>query len=257
MHRKKIYRSIRKHGRGIRHSVSISTFFDADDVHSFRTHVKKLRAFLHWLGRDKSGLPSSFKELYRISGELRDIQVLLKNMEEKEVTNPVFSAWLRDNAARLQQLWDDTYDPAVIRRLQRALQYPELKKPTARRLRAYFNERVEKIESIVYLPAPADDDLHNIRKELKDLYFVYVWGQKNNFADEDDPIPESLKQLGEQCGQFNDRRVALTLLGAYIQQEQEMDARQSAESMQRQWEEERLSHKRELLQQVRNFVDTN
>ena len=237
--------------------MSISTFFDADDVHSFRTHVKKLRAFLHWLGKDKKELPASFKEIYRISGELRDIQVLLKNMEEKEENYPAFATWLRDNAARLQQLWDDTYDPAVIRRLQRSIQHPELDKPTARRLRSFFNERVEKIESIVYLPAPADDDLHDIRKELKDLYFVYAWGQKNDCVDEEDPIPELLKQLGEQCGQFNDRRIALTLLAAYIQQEQDTGARQAAEAMQQQWEEERLTHKRELLQDLRGFVETN
>jgi CHAD domain-containing protein len=257
MHRKKVYHSIRKHGTGIRRSVSISTFFDADDVHSFRTHVKKLRAFLHWLDKDKKDLPPSFKEIYRISGELRDIQVLLKTMEEKEENHPAFTAWLRDNAGRLQQLWDDTYDPAVIRRLLRSLQHQELNKPTTRRLRSFFNERVEKIESIVYLPAPADDDLHDIRKELKDLYFIFAWGQKNDVVDEDDPTPETLKQLGEQCGRFNDRRIALTLLGAYIQQEQETEARQAAEALQQRWEEDRLSHKRELLQHLREFVETN
>jgi CHAD domain-containing protein len=256
MHRKKVYRHIRKHGRGIRQSVSVSVFFDEDEVHSFRTHVKKLRAFLHWLGNDKKALSSSFKEIYHISGELRDVQVLLKNMEEKKENAPAFAAWLRENAGRLQQLWDDIYDPAVIRRLQQSIQHPQLKKPTARRLRSFFNKRVEKIESIVYLPAPADDDLHDIRKELKDMYYIYEWGKKNDFANENDTTPHQLKELGEECGQFNDRRIALTLLAAYIQQEQQPEARQAAEKLQQQWEEERQAHRNSLLEKLRNFVET-
>ena len=255
MHRNKAYRSIRKHGAGIRQSVSVSTFFDEDDVHAFRTHVKKLRALLRWLGKDERTLPPSFKKIYRISGELRDVQVLLKNMEENQVHCPSFTGWLRDNAGRLQQLWDDTYDPAVVRRLERRLRNPELKKPTAGRLQSFLNERLAKIESIVLLPAPGDEDLHDIRKELKDMNFVYVWGQKNDCADEDDKMPETLKKLGEQCGDFNDRRVALMLLTAYLQQEQAPEVRQEAETLRGQWEEERLSGKRDLLKDLRAFVE--
>jgi len=256
MHRNKVYRSIRKHGAGIRRSVSVSTFFDEDDVHAFRTHVKKLRAYLRWLGKDLRSLPPSFKEIYRVSGELRDVQVLLKYMEEKQVHCPAFAGWLRDNAGRLQQLWDNTYDPAVVRRLERRLRDPPLKKPTARRLQSFFNDRTAKIESIVLLPAPADEDLHDIRKELKDMYFVYAWGQKNDCADERDETPGLLKQLGEQCGEFNDRRIALALLAAYLQEEQAPDAQQEAATLREQWEEERLSRKRELMKDLRAFVET-
>jgi len=255
MHRKKVYRNIRKDGRGIRQTVSVSTFFDEDDIHSFRTHVKKLRAFFRWLGNEKKALSPSFKEIYHISGELRDIQVLLKNMEEKKEELPAFTAWLHENAGRLQQLWDDTYDPAVIRHLQASLEHPELKKPTPRRLRSFFHRRVGNIESIVFLPAPDDDHLHDIRKELKNLYFVYTWGKENDFAEKEDTTPQLLKELGEECGQFNDRRTALALLGAYIQQEQQPEARQAAEKLQQKWEEERLAHKRDLLQRLRDFVE--
>jgi CHAD domain-containing protein len=255
MQRNKAYRSIRKQGAGIRQSVSVSTFFDEDDIHDFRTHVKKLRAYLRWLGKDLRSLPPSFRKIYRISGELRDIQVLLKNMEERQVHCPAFADWLRDNAGRLQQLWDDTYDPAVIRRLERKLRDPKLKKPTAGRLQQFFDQRTAKIESIVLLPAPGDDDLHDIRKALKDMYFVLIWGQKNDCADEDDQMSERLKQLGEQCGAFNDRRIALGLLDAYIQEEQVPEARQAAATLRAQFEEERSTHRKELLAQLRNFIE--
>ena len=247
---------MQKQGVGIRQSVATSTFFDVEDVHSFRTHVKKLRAFHHWLGKNKNFLSPSFKGIYRISGQLRDIQVLLQYMEEKDMRQPAFTAWLRDNAARLQQLWDDTYDPALIRRLQRALRNPSLKKPSRTRLRSFMNKSTDKVEAIVYLPAPADDDLHNIRKELKDMYFVYIWGKKNDCADEEDPTPGELKKLGELCGQFNDKNIALSLLAAYIQQETDPDARRQAEDLQRQWEEEKATDRRQLLQILRDFVDS-
>lgn len=255
MHRKKLYRSIRKHGTGIRQRVATSPFFDAEDVHSFRTHVKKVRAFIHWLGKEGSPLSPSFKETYRISGQLRDIQVLLQYLEEKGLHDSGFANWLRENADRLQQLWDDNYDPTLFRRLERSLQRTELRKPSSRRLRSFVHKKVDRIESIVYLPAPADDDLHNIRKELKDMYFVYMWCMKNDCVKEDDPMPDELKKLGELCGEFNDKRIALGLLAAYIQQASTAEARQEAEILQRQWEQERLADRKQLLQTLRAFVD--
>jgi CHAD domain-containing protein len=255
MHRKEVYRSIKKQGTGIREKLSTAAFFDAEDVHGFRTHVKKMRAYLHWLGKEKKPLPAAFKEIYKISGELRDLQVLMKEMEEKEVHHPAFVAWLQDNAGRLQQLWDDKYDPAIIRRLQKSLRQPELKKPTLRRWRDLYHQQVDKIESIVFLPAPSDDDLHDIRKELKDLYIVYLWGKKRAYTKEADDTPELLKQLGEQCGQFNDRRVALALLDAYLQQEQEREPREAAAALQQSWTEERSHRKKELLQNLRAFIE--
>jgi len=252
--RKKIYKSLHKHGTGIRRTVSTSAFFNADDVHSFRTHVKKVRAFLHWLGRDKKSLPASFKEIYRISGELRDIQVLLKSLEGSGESPPAFTAWLHDNAGRLQLLWDDTFHPRIIRRLERQLQRPDLKRPTTNRLHSFFNEGVEKIEAVVYLPAPDDEELHEMRKKLKEMYYVYDWGKDHDYTQSDDATPELLKKLGEDCGQFNDRRIALVLLNAYIQQEKNDAAHQTAVELKRRWEEDRLNKKAQLLQTLTEFV---
>lgn len=252
--RKKIYKSLRKHGTGISRTVSGSAFFDADDVHSFRTHVKKVRAFLHWLGRDKKALPASFKELYRISGELRDIQVLLRSIEDNRESTPAFTTWLQDNAGRLQQLWDDTFHPRIIHRLVGQLQDPHLKKPTADRMQSFFNEGVEKIEAVVYLPAPDDEELHEMRKKLKEMYYIYDWGKDHDYTPQDDATPGLLKNLGEACGHFNDRRIALVLLNAYIQQENDHDAHETAVDLKQRWEEDRLNKKAQLLQSLRDFV---
>jgi len=252
--RKKIYKSLHKHGTGISHTASTSAFFNADDVHSFRTHIKKIRAFLHWLGRDKNQLPPALIEIYRISGELRDIQVLLKSMEDNKENTPAFTAWLKDNAGRLQQLWDDHYHPRIIRRLQRQLQQPDLKKPTASRMQSFFNAGVEKIESVVYLPAPDDEELHEMRKRLKEMYYIYDWGKDHDYTQSDDATPELLKKLGEDCGHFNDIRIALVLLNAYIQQENDDAAQQKAVELKQRWEEDRLDKKAQLLQTLRDFV---
>ncbi|HVU53660.1 MAG TPA: CHAD domain-containing protein [Puia sp.] len=252
--KEKIYKSLRKHGTRIRRTASISAWFNADDVHSFRTRVKKVRAFLHWLGRSEQKLPGSFREIYRISGELRDIQVLLKALEESKEASPAFIAWLKDNAGRLQQLWDDHYHPRVIRRLERRLRRPALKKPTAERMRSFFNEGVEQIEAVVYLPAPDDEELHEMRKRLKEMYYVYLWGKDHDYTQSDDATPELLKKLGEDCGQFNDRRIALVLLNAYIQQEKEEAAHQAAVELKQRWEEDKLNRKTQLLHTLRAFV---
>jgi CHAD domain-containing protein len=255
--RKKIYKSLHKQGSEIRRTVSASAFFRAEDVHSFRTHVKKARAFLHWLGKDKKELPFSFREIYHISGELRDIQVLLRSMEdhpESASGTLRFTSWLRENALRLQQLWDDSFHPRIIRHLEHQLQRPDLKKPTAARMQSFFNTGVKKIEAVVYLPAPDDEELHEMRKKLKDMFYIYDWGKEHEFTNSDDGTPELLKKLGEDCGHFNDRRIGLLLLNAYIQQEKDDPARQAAIGLKQQWEEDRLERKSQLLASLRDFV---
>lgn len=252
--RKQIFKFLHKQGTGVRLTLSTSTFFHEDDVHSFRTHVKKLRAFLHWLGRDKNRLPAAFREIYHISGELRDIQVLLHSLEESKEAPPAFIAWLKDNAGRLKELWDDTYHPRIIRRLEQQLRHPQMKKPTACRLQSFFNHGVDAIESVVYLPAPDDEEVHDMRKKLKEMYFVYDWGKDHDCASRDDATPEVLQKLGDDCGEFNDKRIAILLLNAYIQQEKDDTTRGTAMQLQQHWEEQRLDHKAQLLGHLREFV---
>jgi CHAD domain-containing protein len=175
-------------------------------------------------------------------------------MEDSKESTPTFTAWLQDNAGRLQQLWDDTFHPRIIRRLERQLQHPDLKRPTTNRLQTFFNEGVEKIEAVVYLPAPDDEELHEMRKKLKEMYYIYDWGKDHDYTQSDDTTPELLKKLGEDCGQFNDRRIALVLLNAYIQQEKDDTAHQAAVELKQRWEEDRLNKKAQLLQTLRDFV---
>jgi CHAD domain-containing protein len=252
--RKKIYKSLHKHGAGVRRTVFTSTFFEPGDIHTFRTHVKKLRAFLRWLGRDHKKLPGPFREIYHISGELRDIQVLLQSLEESKQAPFGFIAWLKDNAGRLRQLWDFHYHPRIIRRLEHRLQRPPLKKPTSGRFQSFFNDGVDQIESVVYLPAPDDEELHDMRKKLKEMYYIYDWGKEHDYTRQDDTTPDLLKKLGEDCGEFNDKRIALLLLDAYMQQEKDEAASQTAAELKQRWEEERLARKAQLLQTLREFV---
>ena len=107
---------------------------------------------------------------------------------------------------------------------------------------------------MVYLPAPDDEELHEMRKKLKEMYYVYDWGKDHDYTQSDDATPELLKKLGEDCGQFNDRRIALVLLNAYIQQEKNDAAHQTAVELKQRWEEDRLNKKAQLLQTLRDFV---
>ena len=93
-----------------------------------------------------------------------------------------------------------------------------------------------------------------MRKKLKEMYYIYDWGKDHDYTQSDDAMPELLKNLGEDCGQFNDRRIALVLLNAYIQQEKEDGAHQKALELKQRWEEDRLNKKAQLLQTLRDFV---
>ena len=183
MYRKKLYRDIRKEGLKAGEKSSGAAAAEATAVHDFRTHIKKLRAWLRWLSRRKKLIPRGVKELYRVSGELRDVQVLLETMDKERgdapalpalPALPAFRSWLQDSVIRLRQLRADTDATTAIRHFQsglkmRMLKKRSLKKPGAHRLSAFYDKGVQRIEAIVYLPAPTDENLHEIRKILKDL----------------------------------------------------------------------------------------
>lgn len=59
--------------------------FDPEDIHKFRLEYKKMRAFFRMIQQNKnkvlkSNFPESLKNIYKITGKIRDLQLIELNI---------------------------------------------------------------------------------------------------------------------------------------------------------------------------------
>src|SRR5882762_11803559 len=116
-------------------AAQITLQFDIDCVHDFRTTVKKLRALLRWLSSVKKPLTKSFTEIYHLSGELRNAQVLLKDTEAEKEALEGFRNWLNVSITRLEEQWYKKYDRRIIKRLCKKIEKSGYKKANQETIR--------------------------------------------------------------------------------------------------------------------------
>jgi len=254
MSEKKVNTSIHKYEESLSVSAEqITLRFNIDNVHDFRTSVKKMRALLRWLGSSKRSLTASFTAIYHLSGELRNAQILLKDpaTEKEELTG--FRHWLSARVTRLEEEWYKKYDPRILRRLRKKIERASYKKANKRTIHQFFRKRVNRLNGILIIPSPPDEDLHDVRKILKDMQYVYAWGEKNELIDKG-PTGEILKEIGHQAGSFNDRRIAIQLLSTYLEEEKpEGPALAALLETKQKWEEAKEQQKKELIATLKGF----
>ncbi|HEX9509214.1 MAG TPA: CHAD domain-containing protein [Puia sp.] len=257
----KIHNTIRKQGENLSGlAAQITLRFDADSVHDFRTTTKKLRALSKWLSPVKKPLTKSFTGLYHITGELRNAQVLLTDLEtaredpseRKDLAG--FRSWLTAFITRQKEEWYKAYDRPVIRRLRKKIKRSGYKKGNEEGLKRFCRKRVNHISGILYIPSPSDEELHNARKMLQDMQYVYEFSGKKGLVD-DAPTLETLKRIGKQAGAFNDKRMAVLLLTRYLEEERPEDScYQAAMEIKGKWDKSRERQKKELIDTLTGFI---
>jgi len=255
---KKANRSIHKYEEALSASAGqITLQFDMDCVHDFRTTVKKLRALLRWLSSVKKPLTKSFAAIYHLSGELRNAQVLLKDTEAEKEALEGFRNWLNVSITRLEEQWYKTYDRRIIQRLCKKIERSGYQKGEWETIRRFCRKRVNRIRGILYLSPPPDEEMHNARKMLKDMLYVYEWGEKNKLVDEG-PELATLKHISHQAGRFNDQRIAILLLTTYLEEEKpEGSSLHTVLDIRQKWEESADKQKKELIGALTGFVENN
>ncbi|HTI06918.1 MAG TPA: CHAD domain-containing protein [Puia sp.] len=253
---KKAHNSTRKYGKRLSTlGGQIALRFDVNCIHDFRTTFKKLRALSRWLSPVKRPLTKSFTEVYHLSGELRNAQVILKDTETQKEELRGFGNWLTTSIPRLEEQWYKIFDPSVARRLREKIERWKTEKADQEGLYRFCRKRVNRIRGILYIPSPPDESLHEARKMLKDMQYVYEWSEKKEVT-QDRPTLEILKRIGHQAGIFNDKRIAVLQLIAYLEKETPEDS-QTLVMIKSQWEESREKQKQELIATLDGFVNGN
>jgi CHAD domain-containing protein len=168
-----------------KHKEQLLAGFAAEANHDFRVEVKKLRAFLRLLRFSQPQaeglhLPRSFHQFYQAVGEVRSMQIQKKWVEEicKELACSVPAGYMEVLARKEKEAIRSVKDkakeislPAIHDHLVKAVHGSWHKKDAE----AFVRKKREKLVTYLASVTLTDEVLHNVRKLLKNLLYVWPW----------------------------------------------------------------------------------
>ncbi|MDP4129869.1 MAG: CHAD domain-containing protein [Bacteroidota bacterium] len=217
-------------------SRKIHRYFEADDIHVFRTETKKLRALLRLVGTDriegkKPALPKHLKDLYRVLGAIRSLQLQQQNisaaiaedgeggmcrtylnlLNAKEAGKMIKAETLLINKKALQKEMQ-----RITGAVPKKIGNPGIDKfikLTGNRLQQLANEEILSEES-----------LHMLRKSLKDLLYCWSYIKADLTLSPAFPTRKDIRKIVDLLGDFRDILMGIVQLDSdliYINNESE------------------------------------
>jgi CHAD domain-containing protein len=261
MKRQALEEVVIKHVNSIeKHSIRLPGSFDEEDIHDLRVGYKKTRAFLRLLQLEKASgdlhVPHKLKGVYQACGKVRDMQLFMGELQAIRVVPalPVsITRWHQQlftykeqSVAAIETVHFKKLIEGITKELPRQLHEDTIKK--------FMHQKVAAIH-IVLLAADNENDLHAIRKQLKDIIYVirifeHDWGI---------PFPitawkseKELSDMASALGDFNDRCLAISLLQSGYTNADNVQEKSILQEL----HENRLHQKEEQQQQLLQQVKT-
>jgi predicted O-linked N-acetylglucosamine transferase (SPINDLY family) len=191
----------------------ISTEFDKDAIHKFRTTVKSLRSFLRLQEMNTGArmtVSKKFKRLYDIAGVIREAQLELEFLKDALPSIPHYTEHLYQSIEQSKQEWAKTDIKRVIRKLEERLSGYTYKTLKAEAVPAFFNARMKTINSMAAKKRPADSRIHDARKKIKDILYISKLTEKEwkSARKKTEAFPvDKLDILATIIGEYNDERM--------------------------------------------------
>ncbi len=200
--------------------------YNKKTTHHFRTDTKKLRAFYRLISLEagqarKLKLPGKLHKMYHHAGAVRDLQVQIKNVEDyfqkTGIKLHTLQAMLELRLKRLSEKKGQILPGEYFADQEKRAQLKSPPQLHAETLQQFFRQKKEAISSIITKARFNATDLHNIRKNIKDI--LYVTGiytedigsslpmlfRKNNEMKE-------MEDLADELGRYNDTGSTLSFL---------------------------------------------
>lgn len=239
---------------------NIAPHFKPEDIHQFRVGVKKLRAIIHFVnsikGEPKIKLTNKFKQLYRIAGTLRDAHLKYQTLTGKELALPLYYDNLTTIISRNRTEWEQLFSEKMMSKLfKKVTSYP-FETLTDADLQLFLQQTIKKIKKING-DNPNDVHIHQMRKLIKDMVYIITFAQKRwpEAAEVFNKVPqEQLINISNLLGEYNDSSVLLRELNSFSSKQMQQDEENNAIHFVENTMKEHRSSKKELLQQIDEFV---
>ena len=196
------------------------------DIHQFRVEYKQLRAFLRMISMEctmtrEIKIGKNLKNTYHILGTIRDLQLQIKNIRAATKQDPIkpkeYLSLLQKEINKLQITLVEILLNKPVTRSQKKTDALLPKKFPLKDLSIFIKKKQANINAIITAGNFRDDNIHTIRKQLKDLYYNLNTFEKIRIG------ALSIKSIGAKnkkylhdilnsLGNFQDRHIEVDLL---------------------------------------------
>jgi CHAD domain-containing protein len=217
------YRKLKKHIK------KIAEDFDMESIHQFRVEYKKLRAFFRMLSQhqEKAGeikISKTLKKIYTISGTIRDLQLQQQRIQdatkEEQKKPQAYLILLQKEIDGLKPEMAELLlgNPATVSKKKTDAAIPD--EFPLNGCEHFIHQKWAAIHAIIISGHFSDDNIHLVRKNLKDLFYNLKLYKGTEYEILSISILKGkdekyFNQLLEQMGTFQDRCTAIALLRSY------------------------------------------
>jgi len=181
---------------------------DRNTIHTFRVAVKKMRAHLRLLAKEKKKkLPRKIKALYQAAGDFRNIEL------HTDAINSIFAAsqqptaylvFLETERKKRLKKFQTALDNVKLSKIKNVLPRKATDKNVVDGLPGFTRIKQQEVRTTVHKKIMNDNDLHQVRKDLKDIMYTTDDDKKNSQK------TKNRKQLADKLGEFMDRSTSLS-----------------------------------------------
>ena len=197
---------------------------DKDAIHDWRVDYKKLRAVIRLASIEdkKIDLPLSLKDIYTLSGEIRDRQMQWERMLQwfggAQVFPPAYTELLQQEISSFKGQLDPLTENDVVLQISRHKTKSALPGGLRKKnIQSFLQHQLYEVRNILWLTYKKDDYLHICRKHLKDLqYIIDAVGMKviEKLKIKGLPMQDKLHAATQEIGNFHDQCVTLVFLSS-------------------------------------------
>jgi len=239
--------------------------FDPEDIHDLRVGYKKIRAFIRLLQMENDAghlrLHHSLKAIYQSCGSVRDLQLFLPEVTRTPVASSL-SSFIKCFNQKLFVYKEETVsaiEQAHLKKIAHAIKKDLPHQLHDNIVRKFIQQKIASIH-ILLLTADNETDLHSIRKDIKDI----IYNMRIFEHDCDIAFPatgwkseKELNDLASDLGDFNDRRLAISLLQSDCSDGCDEKEAHALHQLQDHWLQQKDAQKQQLLQQVQQLQVEN
>lgn len=269
MNQEQIKHITNNHYRKLKKHIKIVTEdFDVEAIHQFRVAYKKLRAFLRMISQqhEMAGeikISKKLKKGYNISGSVRDLQLQQQRILEatkQELKKP--QAYISLLQKEIKKLKPELSEIFLEKPVTESKKKTDASIPDEFQLNSFRNFVQKKWGAIYAIIASrhfSDDNIHAIRKSLKDLFYnlkIYEGVEHELFSlsiwkgkDE-----QYFNKLLDELGSFQDKCTAIALLKSYWLKSLNTYNRELLERIKKEWVKDKVRMKKLLVKKLKADV---
>lgn len=257
------------HYRKLKKNIKkIAETFDMEAIHQFRVEYKKLRAFLRMISQqhEEAGEIKVLKKLktgYNISGSIRDLQLQQQRIMEATKTDlkkpQAYLNILQKEIDKLKPEFTEIFleDPVIESKKKTDAAIPE--EFSLKSFRSFAEKKWTAIYAIILSGFFSDDNIHTIRKSLKDLFYnlkvyegieheilyISIWKGKDG---------QYFAKILDELGIFQDNCTAIALLKSYWLNSLSTHDRELLEGIKKTWIKDKVRMKQLLIKKLKTDI---